>query len=137
MKRLISMMLAVMLIATLGVLPVSAAGHTDHFIKFLDSDGQESLAITLPTATVGREYNYAIRTRSCGDFPITFQLDGGDLPAGLTLNTDGTISGTPTAPTADAIELLINANGSCRRMIRDMKLESKQTFISLSSLHLK
>ena len=113
MKRLISMMLAVMLIATLGVLPVSAAEHTDHFIKFLDSDGQESLAITLPTATVGREYNYAIRTRSCGDFPITFQLDGGDLPAGLTLNTDGTISGTPTAPTADEIELIINASGSC------------------------
>lgn len=113
MKRLISMMLAVMLIATLGVLPVSAAEHTDHFIKFLDSDGQESLAITLPTATVGREYNYAIRTRSCGDFPITFQLDGGDLPAGLTLNSDGTISGTPTAPTANEIELIINASGSC------------------------
>lgn len=113
MKRLISMMLAVMLIATLGVLPVSAAGHTDHFIKFLDSDGQESSTINLPEATVGREYNYAIRTRSCGDFPITFQLDGGDLPAGLTLNTDGTISGTPTAPTADEIELIINASGSC------------------------
>lgn len=113
MKRLISMMLAVMLIATLGVLPVSAAGHTDHFIKFLDSDGQESSTINLPEATVGREYNYAIRTRSCGDFPITFQLDGGDLPAGLTLNSDGTISGTPTAPTANEIELIINASGSC------------------------
>ena len=57
MKRLISMILAVMLIATLGVLPVCAAEHTDHFIKFLDSNGEESSAIILPPATVGREYS--------------------------------------------------------------------------------
>lgn len=113
MKRLISMMLAVMLIATLGVLPVCAAEHTDHFIKFLDSNGEESSTIILPPATVGREYSYTIGTSSCGDFPISFELDSGDLPDGLTLNTDGTISGTPTTPTEDAIELLINANGSC------------------------
>lgn len=113
MKRLISMMLAVMLIATLGVLPVSAAGHTDHFIKFLDSNGEESSTITLPPATVGREYSYNINTSSCGDFPIAFELDNGDLPDGLTLNTDGTISGTPTTPAEDAIELRINASGRC------------------------
>ncbi len=113
MKRLISMMLAVMLIATLGVLPVCAAEHTDHFIKFLDSNGEESSTITLPPATVGQEYSYTIGTSSCGDFTIAFELDSGDLPDGLTLNTDGTISGTPTTPTEDAIELLINANGSC------------------------
>jgi len=107
------MMLAVMLIATLGVLPVCAAEHTDHFIKFLDSGSEESSTIILPTATVGREYSYTINTSSCGDFPIAFELDRGDLPDGLTLNTDGTISGTPTTPTEDAIELLISASGSC------------------------
>ena len=113
MKRLISMMLAVMLIATLGVLPVSAAGHTDHFIKFLDSNGQESSTITLPPATVGREYSYTIDTSSCGDFPIAFELGSGGLPDGLTLNTNGTISGIPTTPAEDAIEFLINASGRC------------------------
>lgn len=117
MKRLISMMLAVMLIATLGVLPVCAAEHTDHFIKFLDSNGEESSTIILPPATVGREYSYTIGTSSCGDFPISFELDSGDLPDGLTLNTDGTISGTPTAPTDEGspstFRIKVVANEEC------------------------
>lgn len=128
MKRLISMMLAVMLIATLGVLPVCAAEHTDHFIKFLDSDGEESSAITLPPATVGREYSYTIGASSCGDFPIAFELDRVDLPDGLTLNTDGTISGTPTTPTEDAIELLINASGSCPEDDSGYEIEVEANF---------
>lgn len=53
MKRLISMILAVMLIATLGVLPVCAAEHTDHFIKFLDSNGEGKLCDILPPSHRG------------------------------------------------------------------------------------
>lgn len=128
MKRLISMMLAVMLIATLGVLPVCAAEHTDHFIRFLDSNGEESSTITLPPATVGRQYSYTISTSSCGNFPIAFELDDGDLPDGLTLNTDGTISGTPTTSTEEAIELLINAKGSCPENNLGYEITAEATF---------
>ena len=128
MKRLISMILAVMLIATLGVLPVCAVGHTDHFIKFLDSNGEESSTIILPPATVGREYSYTIGTSSCGHFPIAFELDRGDLPDGLTLNADGTISGIPTTPTEETIELVISASGSCPESDSGYEIGNEATF---------
>ena len=112
MKRLISMMLAVMLIATLGVLPVCAAEHTDHFIKFLDSDGEESFTITLPPATVGREYSYTIGVSSCSDH-VTFRLNS-ELPDGLHLNeATGEISGIPTTPATEEESIIIAAENDC------------------------
>lgn len=110
MKRLISMMLAVMLIATLGAVTAFAEPHDEHFIRF---PGETADGLILPEAVVGESYDYTIQIDQCSDFAVTFTLDSGALPNGLTLNTDGTISGTPTTPTEDAIELLINANGSC------------------------
>lgn len=112
MKRLISMMLAVMLIATLGVLPVCAAEYTDHFIKFLDSAGEESFTITLPPATVGREYSYTIGVSSCSDH-VTFRLNS-ELPDGLHLNeATGEISGIPTTPATGEESIIIAAENDC------------------------
>ena len=51
---------------------------------------------TLPAATVGVVYSQAI-TAGGGTSPYTFTISAGALPAGLTLASDGTLSGTATA----------------------------------------
>ncbi|TIQ37119.1 MAG: autotransporter domain-containing protein [Mesorhizobium sp.] len=52
---------------------------------------------TLPGgATVGSSYSTAIAA-SGGTSPYTFAISAGSLPAGLTLSSAGTLSGTPTA----------------------------------------
>src|SRR6202012_510417 len=51
---------------------------------------------TLPAATVGTAYSQSI-TASGGTSPYTYAVTAGALPAGVTLASDGTLSGTPTA----------------------------------------
>jgi uncharacterized protein YhjY with autotransporter beta-barrel domain len=50
---------------------------------------------TLPNGTNGTAYNQTV-TASGGAGPYTFAVTSGALPAGLTLASDGTISGTPS-----------------------------------------
>ena len=111
MKQVISMILAVMLIATLGVLPAAAEEHTEH-LRFLDQDGNPSYNIDLPPATVGREYSYTIGVSSCSDH-VTFRLDS-ELPDGLHLNeATGEISGIPTTPATGEESIIIAAENDC------------------------
>jgi large repetitive protein len=49
----------------------------------------------LPDATAGVAYSAQLM-ESDGDPPITWKLNGGPLPPGLTLSADGVVSGTPT-----------------------------------------
>ncbi|MDQ6831888.1 MAG: Ig domain-containing protein, partial [Chloroflexota bacterium] len=51
---------------------------------------------TLPNATLGTPYSQTI-TASGGTAPYTFAVTSGTLPPGLTLATNGTLSGTPTS----------------------------------------
>jgi hypothetical protein len=51
---------------------------------------------TLQGGTVGQAYNQALRATG-GLGALTWSVTGGSLPAGLTLNSAGTISGTPAA----------------------------------------
>ena len=51
---------------------------------------------SLPSGTVGTPYAQQIETTSCAS-PVTISLmEGGNLPAGLTLSSSGLLSGTPT-----------------------------------------
>lgn len=50
----------------------------------------------LPDGTLGSPYNGTI-TASGGASPYTYSVTSGSLPNGLTLNTNGTLTGTPTA----------------------------------------
>ncbi len=53
-------------------------------------------ADTLPDGKVGEAYSHTLT--ATGTAPITWSIDGGNLPADLSLNKDtGEISGTPTA----------------------------------------
>ncbi len=50
---------------------------------------------TLPNGTVGTSYSQTLQTTG-GQAPLNFDLHAGTLPPGLTLSTDGTLSGQPT-----------------------------------------
>lgn len=52
--------------------------------------------VTVPGATAGVAYSQSI-TASGGTTPYSYAVTAGALPAGLTLATNGTLSGTPTA----------------------------------------
>ncbi|MDE1155945.1 MAG: putative Ig domain-containing protein [Acidobacteriaceae bacterium] len=58
-----------------------------------------SLTGSLPNATLGQAYRQKL-TATGGVAPYTYAVTAGSLPSGLMLSTDGTVSGTPTAPGA-------------------------------------
>lgn len=51
--------------------------------------------LTLPNGVLGYPYSQTL-TASGGPSPYTFSISDGALPPGLTLNANGTLSGTPT-----------------------------------------
>jgi len=51
---------------------------------------------SLPPATAGSLYSFKLQDQGIPS-KVTYQVTAGSLPAGLTLGSDGTISGTPTA----------------------------------------
>jgi Putative Ig domain len=51
---------------------------------------------SLTNAAVGVPYKATLTATGAGDFALEWSLTTGSLPAGLTLASDGTISGTPT-----------------------------------------
>ncbi|WP_348263886.1 putative Ig domain-containing protein [Telmatobacter sp. DSM 110680] len=61
--------------------------------------GTLSLTGTLPIAIVGVPYSYTLKATG-GNPPYTYALTAGSLPPGITLQSDGLISGTPTQPGA-------------------------------------
>jgi len=73
----------------------SATGTASYSVSI----GAPTIAVTNTpaNATVNQPYSFTL-TASGGTPPYTYALDGGtSLPAGLTLASNGTISGTPTA----------------------------------------
>ena len=66
---------------------------------------------TLPVAVAGSGYSQPV-TATGGQTPYTFAITSGGLPAGLTLNPNGTLSGTPaTAGTASFSITATDGNG--------------------------
>lgn len=63
--------------------------------------GKITLTITtasFPSGNIGDYYSESLTaTTTGGTWPVTWALTSGTLPAGFTLNADGTISGSPTA----------------------------------------
>ena len=90
----------------------SAAGNSSLTVQVKDSSGatatrQFTIAIsgaaititspaTLPSGEAGAPYS-ATLSATGGVYPYTWTLAAGQLPPGLTLNTNGTIGGTPVA----------------------------------------
>ncbi len=80
--------------------PLSATAEWLHLMDPNWNDGcnPAPLVITtasLPTGDVGNPYTATLAATG-GVTPYTWTITAGTLPTGLTLNTDGTITGTPT-----------------------------------------
>ena len=57
---------------------------------------------SLPNAYVGVEYSQKLEAEAAEGIAVNWVIFSGSLPAGLTLSSDGKISGTPTAATSQA-----------------------------------
>ncbi|MBK0027142.1 autotransporter domain-containing protein [Stenotrophomonas sp. S48] len=67
-------------------------------------------ASSLANATQNTAYSAALNPASGGVAPYTYQVTAGALPAGVTLSTGGTLSGTPT--TAGTFNFAVTATDS-------------------------
>ncbi|MBV8790894.1 MAG: putative Ig domain-containing protein, partial [Pseudolabrys sp.] len=65
---------------------------------------------TLPPATNGTAYNQIV-TAVGGNAPYTFNLLSGSLPAGLILDSDGTLHGTPSGSGSSTFQIQATDNG--------------------------
>jgi len=89
----------------------TTSGTSNFVVRVADSatnvaQGNFSIVVTgsglgvvissLPTGTLNQPYNASF-TGQGGTSPYTFSITNGTLPAGLTLNLNGTITGMPTA----------------------------------------
>jgi hypothetical protein len=54
--------------------------------------------VTLPNALAGTSYRQQLTASSAAGGPFAFAVTSGELPAGLTLSSGGTLSGTPAGP---------------------------------------
>lgn len=89
--------------------PVKTASATETIV--INPAGTLSLTATLPTATVGVAYSYSFQATG-GLTPYTYAVTAGSLPAGLTLQTNGTLAGTPTTVGASSFTITVTDSQS-------------------------
>jgi hypothetical protein len=68
---------------------------------------------TFPAGTIGTAYNGQSFTASGGTAPYSFAVTGGTFPPGLSLASNGTISGTPTATGTFLFTVTATDNNTC------------------------
>ncbi|HEU5223046.1 MAG TPA: putative Ig domain-containing protein [Candidatus Lumbricidophila sp.] len=82
-------------VATVKLLSIDAATNTAQVQ--ITKDPMITTDKTLPDAVAGSAYSTQLTERG-GTPAFGWSIDSGALPAGMTLSTDGVISGTPTTP---------------------------------------
>ena len=70
-----------------ALLLVAGLAYAVCFLDFIDE--------SLPAGFVNQAYSYQL-TACCGTTPYTFSVHSGSFPAGISMNSSGLISGTPT-----------------------------------------
>lgn len=100
-------------VTTAGVYPigisVSSGGLTASATLTLTIAKPQPLSISsaaLPSGPVNMQYSAAL-SASGGLAPYTWSVSSGAPPAGLSLSTSGTVSGTPTAPGAYSFGVMV------------------------------
>ncbi len=68
---------------------------------------------SLPDGTAGTAYSQTITQTGSTSGTLTYTVSVGSVPAGLTLNTDGTITGTPTATGVSNFTVLLTDGNGC------------------------
>jgi hypothetical protein len=86
----------------------------------------------LPNGQVTIPYSEPL-SRSSGDAPFTWTVSAGSLPAGLSLDTDGLISGTPATISTNSFTVRVeDAQGDSDEQVLTMIIESEpntETFL--------
>ena len=77
-----------------------------------------STAASLPNGTVGTPYSHTLT--ASGDTPITWSIESGALPAGLTISTAGVIAGNPT--TAGAFNFTVKATNAAGSVTKQLSI---------------
>lgn len=85
----------------------------------------------LPEGTVGTEYNQPLAAENN---PTSWSVTSGTLPAGLTLNSDGTITGIPTA--AGSSTFTVTAENSAGSASKEYTLNIQAATISVTGVTL-
>ena len=93
----------------------SAGGTPDigeqSFTLLINSGAPSITTATLPAAAVGTAYSQTIAATG-GATPYNFAVTTGTLPAGLTLSSDGVLSGTPTAGGSFPVTITVTDSAS-------------------------
>ncbi len=87
----------------------------NNYITLEMDAGCQTLTISPSTLSFGvrdKEYSATI-TASGGESPYTFSVSSGELPEGLTLNPDGTLSGTPLLISSSTFTVTATDNNDC------------------------
>lgn len=77
-------------------------------------EGEVGLVVnttSLPVAVAGEEYRVDLESAG-GTPPLTWSVDGGTLPGGVSLSTDGVLGGTPTETGDFSFEIMVLDAGS-------------------------
>jgi len=85
-------------------------------------------AFTMPQATVGTAYSASVGTAaqvSGGTPPYTYAIISGSLPAGLSMNSAGTVSGTPTTAGTSTFGVQVT-DSSGTAVVLEMKLVAEK-----------
>ena len=88
---------------------------------------------SLDDGTVGTAYNQTQPLAATGN-NITWSLDSGTLPTGLTLNSDGTITGTPSAEGSSTFT--VKAENSAGSASKEYTLNIKPATVSVTGVTL-
>jgi large repetitive protein len=91
--------LVVTFVAALAVIVIPSAGALAFADQpCVDTSEPSGLVLVCPSGTVGAPYDLHLEAKanSGNGPPYSFVLQGGALPSGLSLNSDGHITGTPT-----------------------------------------
>lgn len=80
--------------------PAPGGGTSGNFIFNITSPGLSVLTKSLPAASPGKPYDYALQAGG-GTLPYSWSLESGSLPDGLSMDSHGSISGIASGVAVD------------------------------------
>ena len=126
------------------------SSKTDSFVWYDDNGNPQTVSVTIgtptvtpvtispttaPTGTLGQAYSLQFTASGGVGAPYTYVIDSGQLPAGVTDNGSGLISGTPTESGSFTFtESATDQNGNAGQQVITLTINGGSIVIAPSSL---